>query len=361
MHNVLITGGAGFIGSNFVHYLLQAELDVRIVNLDVLTYAGSLENLNELPDPERHTFVEGNICDQALVEDLVERYQIDTVVHFAAETHVDRSILDPQPFIRTNILGTFTLLEAVRKAWIVNKSLPLEQVRFHHVSTDEVFGSLEPGERAFSETTPYAPNSPYAATKAASDHLVRVYGHTYGLPVTITNCSNNYGPYQFPEKLIPLMILNALDGRPLPIYGDGQQIRDWLFVGDHCEAILTVIRSGTLGETYNVGGDNQPVNLTVLHTLCDILDECRPGSPHVPHASLIQYVPDRPGHDRRYAMNIDKIKSELGWQPAQSLESGLLQTVEWYLAHPEWVDAIRKQSDYQRWIERNYAERGGQA
>ena len=361
MHNVLITGGAGFIGSNFVHYLLQAELDVRIVNLDVLTYAGSLENLNELPDPERHTFVEGDICDQALVEDLVERYQIDTVVHFAAETHVDRSILDPQPFIRTNIVGTFTLLDAVRKAWIVNKSLPLEQVRFHHVSTDEVFGSLEPGERAFSETTPYAPNSPYAATKAASDHLVRVYGHTYGLPVTITNCSNNYGPYQFPEKLIPLMILNALDGRPLPVYGDGQQIRDWLFVGDHCEAILTVIRSGTLGETYNVGGDNQLVNLTVLHTLCDILDECRPGSPHVPHASLIQYVPDRPGHDRRYAMNIDKIKSELGWQPAQSLESGLLQTVEWYLAHPEWVDAIRKQSDYQRWIERNYAERGGQA
>ena len=361
MHNVLITGGAGFIGSNFVHYLLQAELDVRIVNLDVLTYAGSLENLNELPDPERHTFVEGDICDQALVEDLVERYQIDTVVHFAAETHVDRSILDPQPFIRTNIVGTFTLLDAVRKAWIVKKSLPLEQVRFHHVSTDEVFGSLEPGERAFSETTPYAPNSPYAATKAASDHLVRVYGHTYGLPVTITNCSNNYGPYQFPEKLIPLMILNALDGRPLPVYGDGQQIRDWLFVGDHCEAILTVIRSGTLGETYNVGGDNQPVNLTVLHTLCDILDECRPGSPHVPHASLIQYVPDRPGHDRRYAMNIDKIKSELGWQPAQSLESGLLQTVEWYLAHPEWVDAIRKQSDYQRWIERNYAERGGQA
>ncbi|HEX9618112.1 MAG TPA: dTDP-glucose 4,6-dehydratase [Anaerolineales bacterium] len=361
MHNVLITGGAGFIGSNFVHYLLQAELDVRIVNLDVLTYAGSLENLNELPDPERHTFVEGDICDQALVEDLVERYQIDTVVHFAAETHVDRSILDPQPFIRTNIVGTFTLLDAVRKAWIVKKSLPLEQVRFHHVSTDEVFGSLEPGERAFSETTPYAPNSPYAATKAASDHLVRVYGHTYGLPVTITNCSNNYGPYQFPEKLIPLMILNALDGRPLPVYGDGQQIRDWLFVGDHCEAILTVIRSGTLGETYNVGGDNQPANLTVLHTLCDILDECRPGSPHVPHASLIQYVPDRPGHDRRYAMNIDKIKSELGWQPAQSLESGLLQTVEWYLAHPEWVDAIRKQSDYQRWIERNYAERGGQA
>jgi dTDP-glucose 4,6-dehydratase len=360
MHNVLITGGAGFIGSNFVHYLFQAEPEVRIVNLDALTYAGSRENLSELPDPERHTFVKGDICDQALVGGLMERYRIDTIVHFAAETHVDRSILDPGPFIQTNVVGTYTLLEAARKAWLDNKSSPMEEVRFHHVSTDEVFGSLEPGETAFMETTPYAPNSPYAATKASSDHLVRAYGHTYGLPVTITNCSNNYGPRQFPEKLIPLMILNALGGRPLPIYGDGQQIRDWLFVGDHCRAILTVIREGALGETYNVGGDNQPANLTVVRTLCEILDERQPNSPYVPHDSLIQSVPDRPGHDRRYAMDITKIKEELGWQPEQSLETGLLETVEWYLAHPEWVEAIRKQSDYQRWLARNYAARGGQ-
>jgi dTDP-glucose 4,6-dehydratase len=361
MQNVLITGGAGFIGSNFVHYLLRVEPEVRIVNLDALTYAGSLENLKELPDPERHTFVEGNICDRMLVDDLLRRHRIDTIVHFAAETHVDRSILDPQPFIQTNILGTFTLLEAARQLWIVDKALPLESVHFHHVSTDEVFGSLEPGELAFSETTPYAPNSPYAASKAASDHLVRVYDHTYGLPVTITNCSNNYGPFQFPEKLIPLMILNALDGRPLPIYGDGQQIRDWLYVGDHCEAIWNVIQTGALGETYNIGGDNQPVNLTVVQTLCDILDECLPGSPYAPHTSLIKYVTDRPGHDRRYAMDITKLKRELGWQPRQSLESGLLKTVEWYLAHPDWVDAIRKQRDYQRWLERNYEDRGEQA
>jgi dTDP-glucose 4,6-dehydratase len=361
MRKVLVTGGAGFIGSNFVHYILKAEPGVQVVNLDVLTYAGSLENLKDLPDPGRHTFVEGDICNQALVEDLVDRYRIDTVVHFAAETHVDRSIHDPKPFIQANVFGTFSLLEAARKAWIGKKSVPLEQARFHHVSTDEVFGSLEPGEKAFSETTPYAPNSPYAATKAASDHLVRSYEHTYGLPVTITNCSNNYGPRQFPEKLIPLMISNALEGRPLPIYGDGQQIRDWLYVGDHCEAILAVIRDGESGETYNVGGDNQPANLTVVRTLCDVLDEFRPDSPYVPHESLIQYVPDRPGHDRRYAMNIEKIKNELGWQPEQSLESGLMNTVEWYLAHPEWVEAIRKQADYQRWLERNYAERGEQA
>jgi dTDP-glucose 4,6-dehydratase len=360
MHNVLITGGAGFIGSNFVHHLLGAEPDVQIVNLDILTYAGSLENLKELPDPERHIFVEGDISDGPLVASLMERHHIDTIVHFAAETHVDRSILDPGPFIQTNVVGTFTLLEAARQVWLEDKSHPVERVRFHHVSTDEVFGSLEPGEMAFSETTSYSPNSPYAATKAASDHLARAYGHTYGLPVTITNCSNNYGPRQFPEKLIPLMILNALEGRSLPIYGDGQQIRDWLYVGDHCRAILTVLQDGAAGETYNVGGDNQPANLTVVQTLCDILDERRPDSPYAPHASLIQYVPDRPGHDRRYAMDISKINSELSWQPVQSLESGLLHTVEWYLAHPEWVEAIRKQTDYQRWLERNYAERGGQ-
>jgi dTDP-glucose 4,6-dehydratase len=361
MHHVLITGGAGFIGSNFVHYLLKVEPDVQIVNLDALTYAGSRENLKELPDPGRHTFVQGDICDRPLVEDILRRHRIDTVVHFAAETHVDRSILDPEPFVRTNTVGTLTLLEAAREIWVKENLLPLGEVHFHHVSTDEVYGSLEPDERAFSEATPYAPNSPYAASKAASDHLVRAYRQTYGMPVTITNCSNNYGPRQFPEKLIPLMISNGLAGRPLPVYGDGQQIRDWLYVEDHCEAIWTVIRRGAPGETYNVGGDNQPPNLTVIQTLCDILDECRPDSPHLPHAQLIEYVTDRPGHDRRYAMDISKIKRELGWQPRQSLETGLLQTVEWYLAHPDWVAAIRAQGDYQRWLERNYAQRGERA
>ena len=363
MRNVLITGGAGFIGSNFVRFLLQAEPEVRIINLDLLTYAGSLENLKGLPDPERHTFVKGDICNRALVEELLRQHQIDTVVHFAAESHVDRSILGPAQFVQTNIMGTFTLLEATRQSWLELKTLsdlkPAREVRFHHISTDEVFGSLGPEDPPFSETTNYAPSSPYAASKAASDHLVRAYGHTYGLPVTITNCSNNYGSYQFPEKLIPLMVSNALDGRPLPVYGDGQQIRDWLYVEDHSEAIWTVLRQGTLGETYNIGGDNQPTNLTVIQTLCDIMDECKPNSSYIPHESLIQYVTDRPGHDRRYAMDITKIKRELGWQPRQSLESGLLKTVEWYLQNPEWVDAIQKRQDYQSWLERNYEKRGG--
>jgi dTDP-glucose 4,6-dehydratase len=356
MQNVLVTGGAGFIGSNFVRYLLANEPQIQVVNLDVLTYAGSLENLKDLPDPRRHTFVKGDICDRPLVEDLLRRHAIDTVVHFAAETHVDRSILDPEKFIRTNVLGTYTLLEAARRVWLEDSSPA--GVRFHHISTDEVFGMLGPTDPAFSESTPYAPNSPYAASKASSDHLVRAYGHTYGLPFTITNCTNNYGPYQFPEKLIPLMILNAQAGRPLPIYGDGQQIRDWLYVEDHCEAIRTVLLKGRPGETYAVGGDNQPANLTVVKTLCEILDECQPNSPFVPHASLIQYVTDRPGHDRRYDMNIAKLRQELGWEPRQSLESGLLKTVEWYLAHPEWVEAIRKQQDYQGWLEKNYGKRG---
>jgi dTDP-glucose 4,6-dehydratase len=360
MHNILVTGGAGFIGSNFIRYLLRAEPDINIVNLDALTYAGSLANLKDLPDPGRHAFVRGDICDRPLVDDLLHRYQVDTVVHFAAETHVDRSILGPEQFIQTNIYGTFTLLEAVRQYWLIENAFPLEEIRFHHVSTDEVFGSLGPGDPPFSETMPYAPSSPYAASKAASDHLVRAYAHTYRLPVTITNCSNNYGPHQFPEKLIPLMILNALDGRPLPIYGDGQQIRDWLYVEDHCEAIWTVICKGKPSETYNIGGDNQPANLTVITTLCDILDECLPRSPHIPHVSLMQSVPDRPGHDRRYAMDITKIRRELGWQPRQSLASGLLKTVEWYINHPEWVEVIQKQGDYKGWLQRNYDRRGEQ-
>ena len=358
MRNVLVTGGAGFIGSNFVRYLLQVDPGLHVVTLDALTYAGSLENLGGLPDPGRHTFVHGNICDRPVVDELLRRHQIDTIVHFAAESHVDRSILGPEQFVQTNVVGTFTLLEAARQFWLEEKALPKDVTRFHHVSTDEVFGALVPGEPAWDESTPYAPHSPYSATKAASDHLVRAYYHTYGLPITITNCSNNYGPYQFPEKLIPLMILSALDGRPLPVYGDGGQIRDWLYVEDHCEAIWIVLGRGVKGETYNIGGGNQPTNLTVVKTLCEILDERLPGSPYAPHEKLIQYVIDRPGHDRRYAMDITRISRELGWQPRQSLASGLLKTVEWYLSHPDWIDAIRKQQEFQVWLSRNYAGRG---
>lgn len=357
MKKMLVTGGAGFIGSNFVRFVLREEHDLEIINLDSLTYAGSLENLKDLPDPERHIFIQGDICNRSLVDDLLNRYSIDTVVHFAAETHVDRSILGPEQFIQTNIVGTYTLLEAVRDYWLVKEALPVENVRFHHISTDEVYGTLEPDDPHFLETTPYAPSSPYSASKAASDHLVRAYDLTYGLPSTITNCSNNYGPYQFPEKLIPLMIMNAMGGYPLPIYGDGQQIRDWLFVEDHCDAILTVLRWGTPGETYNVGGDNQPTNLTVVNALCEIMDECLPDSAYVPHEELIRYVTDRPGHDRRYAMGIKKIRDELGWQPVQSLETGLLKTVEWYLNHPEWIEAVKEKTNYQDWIERNYEKR----
>jgi len=360
MQNILITGGAGFIGSNFVRYLLAHEPRVRLVNLDALTYAGSLENLKDLPDPERHTFVQGDICNRALVDDLLRSHAITTIVHFAAESHVDRSITGPEAFIQTNIVGTFTLLECARQYWLQEKAFPLEAVRFHHVSTDEVYGTLAPDDPPFSETTPYAPNSPYAASKASSDHLVRAYHHTYGLPISITNCSNNYGPYQFPEKLIPLIILNALNGDALPIYGDGKQVRDWLYVEDHCEAIWKVIQAGDVGETYNIGGNNQPTNLTVVKTICDILDELQPNSPYTPHAQLIQHVTDRPGHDRRYAMEIAKIDHDLAWRPRQSLTSGLLKTVKWYLENPAWVKAIRKQQTYQGWLKQNYANRGGE-
>lgn len=355
MKNVLVTGGAGFIGSNFVRHLLKAESQVRVINLDALTYAGSLENLKDLPGVDRYTFVNGNICDRALVSRIFREHQIDTVVHFAAETHVDRSIVGPEPFIQTNIVGTFTLLEAARQFWLTDSSVPLESVRFHHVSTDEVYGSLKPGDPAFSETTPYAPNSPYAASKASSDHLVRSYSHTFGLPATISNCSNNYGPYQFPEKLIPLMILNAQIGKHLPVYGDGQQIRDWLFVEDHCEAIHAILTKGKRGETYNIGGGNQPANLTIVETICDMLDEFRPKD--ASHHKLIQFVTDRPGHDRRYAMDIRKIQRELDWQPRHSLTEGLRATVEWYLSNPDWTAAIQKQRDYQSWIDRNYQKR----
>ncbi|HVN14832.1 MAG TPA: dTDP-glucose 4,6-dehydratase [Anaerolineales bacterium] len=355
MKQVLVTGGAGFIGSNFVRYLLKAESQVRVINLDALTYAGSLENLKDLPNANRYTFVQGNICDRDFVSKVLREHQIDTIVHFAAETHVDRSILGPEPFVQTNIVGTFTLLEAARQFWLTEAAFPVETIRFHHVSTDEVYGSLSPKDPAFSESTPYAPNSPYAASKASSDHLVRSYGHTFGLPVTISNCSNNYGPYQFPEKLIPLMILNARAGKPLPVYGDGQQIRDWLFVEDHCEAIHTILTKSKTGETYNIGGGNQPANLTIVETICDMLDEFQPAS--TSYHELIKFVTDRPGHDRRYAMDIRKIQRELGWQPRHSLTDGLRATVEWYLSNSGWMTAIQKQHDYQRWVDQNYQKR----
>lgn len=360
MQNVLVTGGAGFIGSNFIRYLLASEPQVKIVNLDALTYAGSLDNLTDVATNTRYTFVHGNICDEMLVTELLRQQRIDTIVHFAAESHVDRSINNPHQFIETNVVGTLSLLTACRRVWLEEKSLPSSEVRFHHVSTDEVYGTLKPTDPAFAATTPYAPNSPYAASKAASDHLVRAYHHTYGLPVTVTNCSNNYGPYQFPEKLIPLMISNALHGHPLPIYGDGQQIRDWLYVTDHCEAIKLVLRRGRIGETYNIGGNNQPTNLEIVQQLCALLDELVPDSVYRPHQTLMQFVKDRPGHDRRYAIDLTKICTELDWEPRESLTSGLRKTVVWYLSHTEWMAKIRQQNNYQQWLQSNYQQRGQQ-
>ena len=354
MKSILITGGAGFIGSNFVRYLMQVESDAQILNLDALTYAGSLENLRDLPDPSRYVFIKGDICDSELVERLLRQYKIDTIVHFAAESHVDRSILGPTSFVQTNLVGTFTLLEASRRVW--SETGDFSGKHFHHVSTDEVFGSLAPDDPPFSEMTPYDPRSPYSASKAGSDHLVRAYFHTYGLPVTLTNCSNNYGPFQFPEKLIPLMILNALQEKPLPVYGDGHQVRDWLYVEDHCDAIHLVLTKGRPGETYNVGGGNQPTNIAIVRLICDLLDEMRPNG--APHERLITHVPDRPGHDRRYAMDSSKIQAELGWAPRHDLTTGLRATVEWVLGHPEWVTAIAQQSGYNDWLETNYAQRG---
>lgn len=354
MHNILVTGGAGFIGSNFVHFLLEAEPEVSVITLDALTYAGSLKNLADLAEHGRHVFVRGDICDRGLVGDLLRTHRIDTIVHFAAESHVDRSIVAPEAFIQTNIVGTFNLLDQARSFWMVEKPFPPDSVRFHHVSTDEVYGSLSPADPAFSETTSYAPRSPYAASKASSDHLVRAYAHTYNLPATISNCSNNYGPRQFPEKLIPLVILNAWAGKPIPVYGDGQQIRDWLYVTDHCDAICRILVSGRPGDTYNIGGGNQPSNLLIVQTICDLLDELRPVRSH---RELITFVADRPGHDRRYAMDTAKIQHELGWRPGHSLEEGLRETAEWYLANVEWAEAIHKQEEYQRWLVRNYDKR----
>lgn len=358
MKNVLVTGGAGFIGSNFIHFLLSERNQVNVVNLDLLTYSGNLMNLEGLLDSSRYSFIQGDICDQELVNSIFDNFKIDTVVHFAAETHVDRSIKNPLKFIQTNVNGTGTLLNAAVNYSKRSDNSKSGQVHFHHISTDEVYGSLEKDEPSFTESTPYAPNSPYAASKAASDFLVRAYHKTYHLPVTITNCSNNYGPYQFPEKLIPMVIFNAINGKPLPVYGDGRQIRDWLYVSDHCYAILAVIDSGRVGETYNIGGNNQPTNLDIINTICGILDEFLPDSVFVPHKNLIQHVTDRPGHDRRYSINIEKIHSQLGWLPKENLKSGLRKTVRWYLDNPQWLQNVINRPDYREWIENNYKNRG---
>jgi dTDP-glucose 4,6-dehydratase len=338
MRTILVTGGAGFIGSCLVR-MTVARGDTRVINLDKLTYAGNLDSLAEVENNPLHVFVQGDICDRATVARLLAEYQPSGVVHLAAESHVDRSIDGPGEFIQTNMVGTFELLEAVRAYWTQLAKPAAEAFRFLHVSTDEVYGSLGDSGK-FSETTPYAPNSPYSASKAGSDHLVRAYHHTYGLPTLTTNCSNNYGPFQFPEKLIPLMILNALNGKPLPVYGDGLNIRDWLFVEDHCRAITTVLERGKPGEEYNIGGDSERTNLDVVHGICDGVDRLRPGLPHSPCRSKITYVKDRPGHDRRYAIDATKIQTQLGWRPLENFESGLERTVRWYLANPRWIERV---------------------
>ncbi len=352
---ILVTGGAGFIGSNFVLEWLACESDA-VVNLDKLTYAGNLANLASAAGNSRHRFVRGAIADRSLVERLLAEHRPRAIVHFAAESHVDRSIHAPGDFIQNNVVGTFTLLEAARAYWGSLEPAAKPGFRFLHVSTDEVYGTLEDDEPAFCETTPYAPNRPYSASKAGSDHLVRAYHHTYGLPVVTTNCSNNYGAFQFPEKLIPLMIANALEGKALPVYGDGRQVRDWLYVADHCEAIRAVLERGRPGEVYNVGGNAERRNLEVVHTLCDILDRERPRAGG--HRALVTFVADRPGHDRRYAIDSAKIRAELGWQPRESFETGLAKTVRWYLDHGEWVSRVRS-GEHRQWIEKNYSGRSG--
>jgi len=348
MRNLLVTGGCGFIGTNFIRYLLEtSDFNGKVVNVDKLTYAGNPENLADIEEkfPERYVIIQADICDTNKMNEIYTDYQIDSVCHFAAESHVDRSILGPADFIQTNIIGTFTLLELAR----LNRN---RLILFHHVSTDEVYGSLG-AKGYFTEETPYRPNSPYSASKAASDHLVRAYHKTYGLPVTISNCSNNYGPYQFPEKLIPLMILNALEGRPLPVYGDGLQIRDWLFVTDHCKAIWTILKKGKNGETYNIGGSHESENIKVVETICDILDGLQDPKGKLSCRELITFVKDRPGHDRRYAIDFRKIRETLNWMPEESFESGIRKTIQWYLSHQEWVDRVRT-GEYRSWIKRHY-------
>ena len=350
---ILVTGGAGFIGSNFVLQWLAAEQD-SVINLDKLTYAGNPANLAAVSSDRRYRFMQGDICDREMIAELLLRHRPRAIVHFAAESHVDRSIRGPDDFIRTNVNGTFSLLEQSRAYWSGMDGKEKDAFRFLHVSTDEVYGSLGATDAAFTEETRYAPNSPYSASKAASDHLVRAYFHTYGLPVLTTNCSNNYGPFQFPEKLIPLAILHAVSGKPIPVYGDGQNVRDWLFVEDHCEAIRLVLANGKLGETYNVGGKNELKNLDVVNTICSTLDELRPNDPVVPHKNLITFVTDRPGHDRRYAMDVSKIEAELGWRPGETFESGIRKTVQWYLDSQAWIENVTT-GRYREWIAAQYS------
>jgi dTDP-glucose 4,6-dehydratase len=350
---ILVTGGAGFIGANFVLDWIARE-GTPVITLDKLTYAGNLANLASLKNDARHVFAKGDINDRALVAGLLKRYQPQAIVHFAAESHVDRSIHGPGEFVQTNIVGTFSLLEEARAYWSGLAQTDKAKFRFLHVSTDEVYGSLGNSDPAFSETTPYAPNSPYAASKAGSDHLVRAWHHTYGLPVITTNCSNNYGPLQFPEKLIPLMILNALAGKPLPVYGDGKNVRDWLYVGDHCAGIRAALARGKPGETYNIGGNSEKTNLEVVHALCAILDEMHPAG--APHAKLITFVEDRAGHDWRYAINAEKIKREIGWGPTKTFSTGLRETVQWYLSNTDWIRNVTS-GDYRKWVDLNYGKR----
>ena len=351
---VIVTGGAGFIGSAVCRHLV-GELGLSVVNVDKLTYAATLSSLDSIRSDHNYAFVKADICDRLAMNEVFCRFDPDAVIHLAAESHVDRSILGPAEFVRTNIHGTFNLLEAARAYWVGLADEARRGFRFLQVSTDEVYGSLGPGCAPFRETTAYAPNSPYAASKAAADHMVRAYHHTYGLPTLTTNCSNNYGPFQFPEKLIPLVILNALAGKAIPVYGDGLNVRDWLYVDDHCSGIRKVLEAGQTGEVYNIGGNSEKNNLEVVRTLCAVLDELRPSAK--PHASLITYVKDRPGHDRRYAIDAGRIRGELGWRPAESFASGMRKTVEWYLAHPEWIASVTS-GEYQKWVSANYQERG---
>jgi dTDP-glucose 4,6-dehydratase len=349
--SIVITGGAGFIGSNFVHHWCENYPEDRVIVLDALTYAGNLNNLATLKDRKNFRFLQGDICDRALVDELFAGENIDTVAHFAAESHVDRSILGPGAFVQTNVVGTFTLLESFRQHWLSNHQP--DNYRFLHVSTDEVYGSLGVDDPAFTETTPYAPNSPYSASKAGSDHLARAYFHTYGMPTIITNCSNNYGSYHFPEKLIPLMCINILLGKPLPVYGDGQNVRDWLYVRDHCQALDTVINQGKAGETYNIGGNNEVKNIDLVRMLCELMNELAPDLPVKPAQNLITFVKDRPGHDRRYAIDASKIRTELGWQPQETVEGGLRKTIQWYLDHRDWWQPLLSK-EYQEYYGKVY-------
>ena len=349
--HLLITGGAGFIGSNFVHHWCHQYPQHRVIVLDALTYAGNRQTLADLEGKDNFRFVQGDICDRELIDSLLREEQIGMVAHFAAESHVDRSILGPGAFVQTNVVGTFTLLESFRQYW--NEKGQPQSDRFLHVSTDEVYGSLEPDDPAFTETTPYSPNSPYSASKAGSDHLARAYFHTYGMPTIITNCSNNYGPYHFPEKLIPLMCINILLGKPLPVYGDGQNVRDWLYVGDHCQALETVLQTGKAGETYNIGGNNEVKNLELVTLLCQLMDELAPDLPVKPASQLITFVKDRAGHDRRYAIDATKIRTELGWTPQETVEQGLRKTIQWYLANPDWWQPLLSE-DYKNYYQKVY-------